>query len=133
MTTASLPYAIVVDDEISYLQLLEAILEETLACPVKTFPRAKEALAALPDMDVGIIVTDFSMPEMDGMEFLKKAEMIKPDVLAIIISEHKPFLDGLHKSQLHQLQSVMAKPFRINELAQEITRLWPEAISRAES
>ncbi|GAB5561728.1 MAG: hypothetical protein SynsKO_33750 [Synoicihabitans sp.] len=129
MNPIAQPFAIVIDDEISYLQLLEAILSEILSCPIKTYTRAEAALAELPRIEVGIIVTDFYMPDMDGVQFLKKAQDIKPEVPAIIISGHKPFLDDMDTSSLRQLRSVMAKPFRIDELAREISQHWPEAMS----
>lgn len=129
MSLASNPHAIIVDDEPSYLYLLETILEEILTCPIKAYTHPEMALQELPDLEVGIIITDFYMPKMDGIEFLQKVEQIKPSVPCMIISGHKQLLDTMDHSDITELKSVLAKPFKIEALVEEITRLWPEAIA----
>tara|TARA_B110000305_G_scaffold59740_2_gene66168 strand:+ start:14775 stop:15164 length:390 start_codon:yes stop_codon:yes gene_type:complete len=129
MSPASKLHAVIVDDESSYLYLLETILEEILTCPIKAYTHPEMALQELPDLEVGIIVTDFYMPKMDGVEFLQKVEQIKPAVPCIIISGHKQLLDTVDTTDIAQLKAVLAKPFKINALVEEITRLWPEAIA----
>ena len=129
MSPASKSNAIIVDDEPSYLYLLETILEGILTCPIKAYTHPEAALDDLPDLDVGIIVSDFYMPKMDGVEFLLKVAEIKPGAPCIIISGHKQLLDKIDLSDLKQLKSVMAKPFKIDALAQDIAHYWPEALA----
>lgn len=128
MSPASQLHAVVVDDEPSYLYLLETILSELLTCSIKAYTQPELALAELPKLDVGIIVTDFYMPKIDGVEFLKRVHVIKPDVPCLMITGHKELLDRMDTSDLTQLRSVMAKPFKIDVLAKEISRHWPEAM-----
>jgi CheY-like chemotaxis protein len=59
---------VLVDDEKSYADLLTKMLEENLACPVNSFTRPLEALKALPPRAPGVIVTDYHMPQIDGLE-----------------------------------------------------------------
>ena len=129
MSPASQSYAIVIDDEPSFLHLLETILRELLTCPIKTYSHPEQALAELPDLDVGIIVTDFYMPKMDGIEFLKKAIPLKPNVPSLIITGHKDLLDRMDLSDLVTLRKVIPKPFKIDQLAAEIALHWPEALA----
>ncbi|MCF3648500.1 response regulator [Synoicihabitans lomoniglobus] len=126
MTAASLPHAIIVDDEQSYLDLLSIILGENLACPVATFARPLDALEAMADLDVGIIVTDFYMPDIDGMEFLKRAEQLKPGVPSIMITGHIAALDGRDQGEVKNLKAVLAKPFRAHTLSDKILEFWPQ-------
>ena len=71
---------VLVDDEISYIDLLEQLLGEHLACPVHGFTKPADALRALPKLDVGMIVTDYQMPDMNGLDFIKEVQKSHPDV-----------------------------------------------------
>ena len=39
--------------------------------------------------DIKIVVSDYMMPVMTGVEFLKKAARIAPNVVRIILTEHE--------------------------------------------
>ncbi len=123
----SLPHAIIVDDEQSYLDLLAVILGEHLTCPVATFSRPADALAAMADLNVGVIVTDFYMPDMDGIEFLRRAELMRPGVPAIIITGHSEALAERSFEGMPQLRSILAKPFGAKLLADTIRQHFPGA------
>tara|TARA_R110002072_G_scaffold173054_1_gene327566 strand:- start:78 stop:467 length:390 start_codon:yes stop_codon:yes gene_type:complete len=129
MSAASQSFAVVIDDETSYLSLLEIVLGELLTCRIKTYPDPEAALAELPHMKVGIIVSDFYMPRMDGVQFLKKLKPIQPEVPCILITGHKELLDRMDLSDLHCLKAILAKPFKMDELAKCISEHWPEALA----
>lgn len=129
MSAASQFYAIVIDDEPSYLGLIETVLGELLTCPIKTYSSPNEALEEMPTLPVGVVVTDFYMPHMDGVQFLKKIQPIKPDVPCIIITGHKDLLDRMDLSDLTSLKKVLAKPFKIDQLASAIGEVWPESLA----
>lgn len=129
MSAASQSFAVVIDDEPSYLSLLEIVLGELLTCRIKTYPNPETALAEIPHLKVGIIVSDFYMPRMDGVQFLKKLQPIKPDVPCILITGHKELLDRMDLSDLACLKAIVAKPFKMDELAACIAQYWPEAMA----
>jgi len=53
------------------------------------FPAAPPALDYLRGYgDVGVIVTDWKMPEMDGMSFLRQAKQLDPDLLIILVTAY---------------------------------------------
>ena len=109
---------------------MSVVLQDYLQCPVATFTRAPDALNALPDLNLGIIVTDFYMPEMDGLTFLRRACRINPDVPCILITGHSEALAAMNYGDITQLKSVLEKPFGGKLLAQTILRYWPEAGTR---
>jgi two-component system response regulator FixJ len=127
VTSLQRPHAVIVDDEQSYLDLLAAILGEHLECPVRTFARPQDALAAVPGMEIGIIVTDFYMPEIDGLEFLRQVEAIKPGIPSIIITGHGEALQGRSFKSIPALKEILAKPFGASVLAEAIRKYWQEA------
>ena len=86
-----------------------------------------EALGALPHLDPGVIVTDYDMPQLNGGDFIRCATSLKPGVPIILITGHTAGLlnaDEIAKSA--PLKSVLRKPFRWRQLADEIVRVWPE-------
>lgn len=113
-----------VDDEAAYIDLLEQLLSEHLACQVHSFSRAADALKALETQRVGFIVTDFHMPEMDGFEFLAAVQRQHPELPAVMITGHNIELTPEIAARLPNLKAVVKKPFRWRALAEVIAVHW---------
>ncbi|MCG3219357.1 MAG: response regulator, partial [Candidatus Heimdallarchaeota archaeon] len=61
-----------VDDEKGFLELAKDFMERAnKSLKVDTVSSASKALEALKHKEFDGIISDFSMPEMDGLEFLK--------------------------------------------------------------
>ncbi len=124
VNSASGKTLVIVDDEKSYVDLLAQLLTEHLSCPVVTFTRPVEALAALPQLDVGMVVTDYYMPQLNGLEFILRARQILPVVPFIIITGHGVHFSPGDYAHVPELRTVLHKPFRWRALAEEILRYW---------
>lgn len=76
---------LLVDDESSLLYLLSFVLE---ADGIKTekATNGAEAVAALEGMDFDLIITDFNMPGMHGVELAKIAKKRLPHIPIIMIT-----------------------------------------------
>lgn len=77
---------VIVDDEEMVLTSLKSFLNLESQYEVKTFTSAKDALEFLKGNDVNLVVSDYLMPEMDGISFLAKVREIKPEVTRIILT-----------------------------------------------
>ncbi len=91
---------ILVDDHQLFLNGLKASLEKfDFIHVVKTFNNAKKAISFLPTEEIDLIITDISMPEINGIEFIKKIKQ-KHTAKILVISMFKPihyennFYDG---------------------------------------
>lgn len=117
---------VLVDDDKFYTQLLTQLLAENLDCPVVSFLNPREALHALPALNVGVIVTDYEMPELNGFEFMAEAVKIAP-VPVILITGHPLNAAMTHLISESPVKSVLPKPFSWRQLGDEIVRHWPDA------
>lgn len=113
------------DDEKSYTDLLTHMLEEHLDCPVHAFARPMEALKALPSLNPGVIVSDYSMPQLNGLEFIRQAAPLVPDGHFVLITGHNLCAEEDAMACLPTLKGFLPKPFGWRKLADEILRVWP--------
>lgn len=116
---------VIVDDEKSYVELMAQMLAENLDCPVHAFTRPAEALKVLNSVAPGVIVTDYSMPQMNGVEFIKDASKLVPDSTFVLISgeDLDPIIGEF--GRLRRLRIRLRKPFGWRPLADAILKVWP--------
>jgi len=80
------PTIIIVDDEEMILTSLGSLISLETTHNVKTFTSAVEALEFIKTNDIDIVISDYLMPEIDGITFLAKVREIRPDVPRIILT-----------------------------------------------
>jgi len=123
--TARKPAVVIVDDERSYVDLLAQMLLDNLECDVHAFTRPDAALLALPTIEAGVVVSDYFMPDMDGIEFIRRASVLAPRAAFIMISGHD--LDSIEYElvRLKGLRMRLQKPFGWRPLAAAVIQVWP--------
>jgi len=77
---------IIVDDEEMVLTSLSSFLSLETEYNVKTFTSVKEALNFVKNNEIDLVVSDYLMPEMDGISFLAQVKKIKPEIPRIILT-----------------------------------------------
>jgi PAS domain S-box-containing protein len=75
-----------VDDDSAILELTKIFLEEPGELTVTTALSAREALKIMETNRFDAIVSDYQMPGMDGMEFLKAVRGLKPSLPFILFT-----------------------------------------------
>ena len=92
---------ILVDDHQLFLEGLKATLtQDNSIAVIQTFTKAEKALTFLKREAVDLVITDISMPEINGIEFIKKLRKAGVDTKVLAISMFKPihyeknFYDG---------------------------------------
>jgi two-component system, chemotaxis family, chemotaxis protein CheY len=88
----------------------------------------KEALSLLDSQAVDLIVTDLWMPNLDGVELLKRLRASNADVRVIAISGggmRKPIDVSAALAQTWGADAVLYKPFDNEDLVAEVRRLLP--------
>jgi DNA-binding NtrC family response regulator len=116
---------VIIDDEKPYVESMARLIADHLDCPVHPFTRPEDALAELVRISAGVVVTDYFMPHMDGLEFISEASRIAPGAAFIMISGHD--LDPIEEelARLKNLKALMQKPVGWRPLAAAILKAWP--------
>lgn len=82
--SAPLPLIFIVDDEPSTLAALERLLRTDFE--VRSFQSAESALKSLESEEPSLVLTDSIMPQMKGLEFLKRVRNLRPNTIRILLS-----------------------------------------------
>jgi len=77
---------VLVDDEEMVLTSLSSFLTLETDYNVHTFLSPDEALKFIEGNDVDLVISDYLMPDIDGLTFLKQVKEIKPEVPRIILT-----------------------------------------------
>ena len=77
---------VIVDDEKMVLKSLSSFLSLETEYRVETFLSPQEALQFIKNNDVDLVVSDYLMPDMDGLTFLELVKNEKPEVPRIILT-----------------------------------------------
>jgi DNA-binding NtrC family response regulator len=75
----------VVDDEVLLLELAEAVLAP-LGCNVRTFSDPEVALKEFTKAAPALVITDYAMGRMSGMDLIRECRILNPGQKAILIS-----------------------------------------------
>jgi two-component system probable response regulator PhcQ len=104
---------------------------------VETFSSADQALARLESDDFDLIISDYRMPEMSGVEFLTRAIQLQPQVARMILSgyaDRDAILASINETQVSRF---LCKPWDDGELRNLVAttlvqgRIIREALARA--
>ena len=77
---------VIIDDEEMVLTSLESFLSLETDYHVRTFSSPTEALEFIRSSHVNLVISDYLMPEMDGISLLAEVREAKPDVTRIILT-----------------------------------------------
>jgi two-component system response regulator PilR (NtrC family) len=105
---------LIVDDERSILDLLSVVFKKE-GYLVKTNPGTPNIFDVIEQEDFDLLVCDIKMPQVDGMEVLKRLKSGKPNVPAIMITAYGSVKQAVESLRLGAMDYIM-KPFDIEEL-----------------
>jgi DNA-binding NtrC family response regulator len=109
---------IVLDDEPNIVEVILARLE-ALGFSARGFTAAAHALSALKADNFHVLLTDLKMPDMDGMDVLKSARQIDPDIEVIIFTAYGS-IEGAVEAMKQGAHDYLVKPFEPIELIAKI-------------
>ena len=77
---------LVLDDDRRWRELVAFNVEMQLGIPPALASNGKDALEILDESPIDLVVSDLIMPEMDGLQFMKRARLRYPRTKIILLS-----------------------------------------------
>ena len=120
---------LLVDDEANVLSALRRVL---MAIPpaeldgekpeVETYTSAGEALRRIRTIPVDLVVSDYRMPEMSGVDFLTQAIEAQPEVARLILSAYADLNAVLSAVNQVQVFRFISKPWHDVEMKSAVVQ-----------
>lgn len=89
------------------------------------FTNGEDALAFLQKFPVDIIITDISMPYMDGLELIKRIRKLLPEIYILIISGYSEF-EYAQKALAYNVKNYLLKPIDFQEFSDNLEAIKEE-------
>ena len=110
---------VVVDDEPSIVQMCIKVLQSQ-GHAVEGFTSASDALVHLEAAAADLLVVDYKMPELTGIDFIKRAWALRPQMRVVMITAHgtREVITRANETGVN----VVLKPFTPGELTKGIAQ-----------
>jgi PAS domain S-box-containing protein len=116
---------LVVDDEAFVLELTREFLERA-GFEVMTALGGREALDCLRERgaDLGLVILDLAMPDLDGERVLRETSRMHPDLPVVVATGHSPEA-ATYEERLGAASGFVRKPYDPEALVEQVRRLLP--------
>lgn len=108
----------IVDDEKDILEVLETFLKRSGKLEIVTFSNPIDALNSIQAGGFDLVLLDIMMPQMDGIEVLKKIKENNPEVEVIMMTAYST-LERTIESHKFGAKNYLTKPFESLKKVQE--------------
>jgi response regulator RpfG family c-di-GMP phosphodiesterase len=110
------PRILIVDDEELVTKSLRNLFLLQSDYDVVTHTSAHEALSAAGDLPVDLVITDYLMPEMDGISFLSRLKQIQPQAVRVLLTGYADKENAIRAINSVGLYQYIEKPWDNDEL-----------------
>lgn len=121
---------LIVDDEPSILKALQRLLRaapcvygnKQFPLEVEVFNLPSAAIKRAHQEEFDLFISDYRMPEMDGIDFLKQAKAIQPDAACLILSGYADLNALVRAVNEVGIERFVGKPWNDYELMSAIAQ-----------
>ena len=115
MTTMMNRALLIVDDEPHVTSSLNRQLRRD-GYAIYAANSVQTGLKMLKENDIGVVLSDLMMPEMDGITFLESVKNHKPDVVRMLLTAHGSLNNAMAAVNRLQIFGYLTKPWSAEEL-----------------
>jgi len=112
---------LVVDDEVAARNLCSDVAMEA-GLRARSAATTEQALEMLEQFPVDIVVTDLKVPQLGGLELLKRIRAGYPQIAVMMLTQYGTIETAVEATRLGALDYV-TKPFHVDELRAKLDRL----------
>jgi CheY-like chemotaxis protein len=105
------PRILIVDDDPSVSTVMREVLK-ALGYSSSTCNNANEALLQFQDGDYDVVLTDYRMPEMTGIELCRQVRKSNASVPVILMSGYNPTMEE-NEMHLSPINLILEKPIEM--------------------
>jgi two-component system NtrC family sensor kinase len=116
---------LIVDDETNVLKSLKRLLIDT-DYRILTAESGDEAMKVLDNNEVHVVISDYRMPGMNGVELLSKIKEKYPDTIRLILSGYADAVAIVEAINEGQVYRFITKPWNDQELLTTILRTFEQ-------
>lgn len=129
MPAAAKVKAVIVDDQLTMRSLVRTALQQIGVLDIREYPSAGEAFQDLKSRPAHVVFSDFNMPGMDGLEFLRA---IRADAttkaMAFILLTGRADKELVQRAAQFGANNYMVKPFTVATLKQKLDQIFGELV-----
>lgn len=111
---------LIVDDETANIRLLERLFREHYFC--LTASSGEEAMTVLDRHEVAVVITDQRMPQMTGIELLKKSAERQPHMVRILLTGYTDLEALVDAVNCGLVYMYLSKPWNNDDLKLRVSR-----------
>jgi DNA-binding NtrC family response regulator len=114
---------LLLDDEPNVLQALQRALRQcfpTGDLTVETFTDPERALLRCGETSFDVVVSDYRMPGINGIDFLRMVKGIQPDAIRVVLSASTEFDTVMQAINQAEVFRYIPKPWQSDELVNTI-------------
>ena len=100
---------LLIDDD-EWIRDSLSIFFEAEGCRVMALETAEEGLSAVEDQAFDLIIVDYKLPGLDGIEFLKRIRYTQPDAIKLLITAYRSE-NVISEAKKLKVQGFIEKPF----------------------
>ena len=112
---------LIVDDEVTTRNLCRDVAADA-SLQVYMASTTEEALEILDQFPVDIVVTDLQVPQLGGLELLKRTRANNPEIAVMVLTQYGTIATAIEATRLGATDYV-TKPFHVDELRAKLDRL----------
>ena len=112
---------VVIDDDASQRNILSGFLVKA-GCSVISCENGTQCIDKVRKQYVDVVITDFRMPGMDGLEVLKKVKDINPEIQVILMTAYGTVEDAV-EAMKNGAWDYLSKPVDLDELELKLKKV----------
>jgi DNA-binding NtrC family response regulator len=112
---------LLVDDD-EWIRDSLSLFFEAEGCNLLAFETAEEAIEAVKQQVYDIVISDYKLPGMDGLEFLRRVKEKRPNAFEVLITAYAN-CEILKEAKDIGVKDIISKPFTSEDFEMSLARI----------